>query len=401
MAKRGNGEGTIYKRKDGRWETAVTLEGGKRKRIYGKTRGEVSQKLAEALRARKEGRLCAEPSQTMGKYLNQWLEDQVRLKVRPKTFESYSLNVRRLTPHIGQIRLDALTPREIQHCYKELLAGDLSPRSVEQAHRVLRSAMRQAVRWGLITQAPTAAVTPPRPERHEMSPLTAKQVHTLFASSIDDPLHPLWVLLCTTGLRLGEATGLEWRHLDLTAGTLSVQQALQRQQGLGLVIVEPKTGHSRRTVHLAPGTVAALQALRDSQKLKWRAADREWDESVLVFCTRSGNPLEPGNVLRSLHRTLKRAGLPVVRVHDLRHTAATYLLGQGTHPKKVQELLGHSSITLTLDTYSHMMPTMHQEVAAEMDRLFEDTHDAPVQRAESAPVHGEPISVEPGESAHV
>lgn len=400
MAKRGNGEGTIYKRKDGRWETAVTLEGGNRKRIYGKTRSEVSQKLTEALRARKEGRLRAEPSQTVGKYLNHWLEDQVRLKVRPRTYESYSLNVRRLVPYLGQVRLDALKPREIQHCYKELLATGLSPRSVEQAHRVLRSALRQAVRSELLTQAPTVGVTAPRPDRHEMSTLTAQQVHTLFASSVKDPLHALWVLLCTTGLRLGEATGLEWRHIDLSAGTLTVQQALQRQQGQGLVIVEPKTAHSRRTVHLAPGTVAALQAHRDRQKLQWRAAEREWDESVLVFCTRNAKPLEPGNVLRSLHRALKRADLPIIRVHDLRHTAATYLLGQGTHPKKVQELLGHSSITLTLDTYSHMVPSMHQEVAAEMDRLFEEPGEEGDESGNARATDTGVRPAESGDSAH-
>lgn len=377
MTKRANGEGTVYKRKDGRWEGAVTLEGGKRKRVYGDTRREAQEQLTALLREQQQGRLVAEPSQTVSHYLNHWLEDQMSLKLRPSTYESYALNVRRLTPHIGQIRLDRLRPSHIQRCYKDLLESGLSARSVDQAHRVLRAALRQAVKWELLAQTPTAAVTAPRAQRREMQPLTPRQVHTLFTSTTDDSLHALWVLLCTTGLRIGEATGLEWQHLDLSAGTLTVQQAVQLQRGKGLVLIEPKTGRSRRTVHLAAGTIAALRLHQDRQKLAWRTAGRPWVESGLVFCTRSGLPLAPSNVRRSLHRALTRAGLPVIRVHDLRHTAATYLLSIGTHPKKVQELLGHSSIMLTMDTYSHVLPAMHQEIADQMDRLFEVEEDQP------------------------
>lgn len=208
-----------------------------------------------------------------------------------------------------------------------------------------------------------------------MEPLTPAQVQTLFASTEGSDLHALWVLLCTTGLRIGEATGLEWRHVDLAAGILTVQQTLQRQQGKGLVLVEPKTGRSRRSVHLAPRTVQILRHHEDRQKLAWGAAGRSWNDNVMVFCTRSGRPLAPNNIWRSLHRSLVKAGLPPVRVHDLRHTAATYLLSLGTHPKKVQELLGHSSILLTLDTYSHVLPSMHQEIADQMDKLFETRGD--------------------------
>lgn len=377
MTKRANGEGTVYKRKDGRWEGAVTLEGGKRKRVYGDTRREAQEQLTALLRDQQQGRLVVEPSQTVSHYLNHWLEDQISLKVRPSTYESYALNVRRLTPHIGHVRLDRLRPSHIQRCYKDLLESGLSARSVDQAHRVLRAALRQAVKWELLAQPPTAAVTAPRAQRREMKPLTPIQVHTLFTSTTDDSLHALWVLLCTTGLRIGEATGLEWQHLDLVAGTLTVQQAVQLQRGKGLVLIEPKTGRSRRTVHLAAGTIAALRLHQDRQKLAWRTAGKPWEESGLVFCTKTGLPLAPSNVRRSLHRALTGAGLPVIRVHDLRHTAATYLLSIGTHPKKVQELLGHSSIMLTMDTYSHVLPTMHQEIAAQMDRLFEVGEDQP------------------------
>ena len=372
---RGHGEGTVYQRKDGRWEAAITLEGGHRKRIYGKTRREVQKNLTEALHAQQQGRLIAEPTQRLQDYLNHWLEDQIRMSVRPRTYESYALNVRRVSKHIGQVRLNKLAPGHIQHCYAELLKQGLSARSVDQAHRVLRAALRQAVKWGLLAQAPTAAATPPRSPRREMQPLTSQQVNTLFTSSEGSDLHALWVLLCTTGLRIGEATGLEWRHVDLPSGVVTIQQTVQWQQGKGLVRVEPKTGRSRRSVHLALRTVEILRQHQDRQKLAWGAAGRPWNDKVLVFCTRSGLPLAATNIRRSLHRSLKKAGLPLVRIHDLRHTAATYLLSLGTHPKMVQELLGHSSILLTLDTYSHVLPAMHQEIAAQMDKLFEVPDD--------------------------
>jgi len=208
-----------------------------------------------------------------------------------------------------------------------------------------------------------------------MQPLTPEQVQALLASSADDSLHPLWVLLVTTGLRIGEATGLEWQHIDLDRGTLVVRQALQRQQGKGWVLVEPKTGRSRRTVCLAGGTIEALRRHRDRQKLT--GAEPRWDGKTLVFCTGSGKPLAPSNIRRSLHRTLKQASLPLIRVHDLRHTAATYLLSVGTHPKVVQELLGHSTVTLTLDTYSHVLPALHKQVASHMDHLISNQNAKP------------------------
>lgn len=370
MTRRGNGEGTIYKRKDGRYEGAVTLEGRKRKRVYGNTRREVQSQLAELLRAKQRGELIAEPSQKVGDYLARWLEDQARLNVRPRTYESYALNVRRLIPHIGRIRLDKLRPAQLEHCYAELLDSGLSARTVEQAHAVLRIALRRAVRIGLLSQTPTASVTPPRGQRREMQILAPEQVQALLHAAEGHHLQPLWLLLVTTGLRLGEATGLTWANVNLETGTVTVRQALQRQRGKGLRFVEPKTSRSRRTVHLAPRVVAALKQHRTRQMETYLRNGAPWSGDALVFSTRTARPLEPRNVHHSFRRALSRADLPVVRVHDLRHTAASYLLSIGTHPKIVQELLGHSSITLTLDTYSHVLPALHREVAAQMDRLI-------------------------------
>jgi integrase len=217
---------------------------------------------------------------------------------------------------------------------------------------------------------PTEAVTVPRPALREMHTLTEEQVGRLFEASRGHRLHALWVLLATTGLRLGEARGLLWSDIDFAAGRLVVNRALQRQTGRGYVFVEPKTARSRRTVYLAPGTLSALSEHRRRQVEDQLAAGPEWSDTGLVFTTPLGRPIDGTWATKWFHRTLHQAGLPRVRIHDLRHTAATHLLRRGVHPKVVQELLGHSTISLTLDTYSHVAPALHAEVAVHMQALF-------------------------------
>lgn len=203
-----------------------------------------------------------------------------------------------------------------------------------------------------------------------MKTLNEEQVRTLFEASSQDRLHALWVLLVTTGLRLGEAIGLQWQDLDLEQGKLVVRRSLQRQRQAGLVFVEPKTRASRRTVHLPSGTAAALRAHRARQTAEKLLASSAWQDRDLVFCRWDGGPIEPSCVVQRFHRLLKRARLPDIRVHDLRHTAATLHLQKGTHPKIVQEMLGHSTIALTLDTYSHVAPGLHATAARQLDSLF-------------------------------
>ena len=374
MRRRGNGEGTIYPRSDGRWGATITLDDGGRKTLYGRNRREVQDLLKEVLRKREDGLLVASAEQLTGDYLARWLEDTVRNSVRPKTFESYELNVRRLQPLIGSVRLGSLSPAHVQSAYGALLRRGLSARSVHHAHAVLHGALKQAVLWNLIPRNPTDAASRPRPARTEMKTLNEQQVRQLFESSDEDRFHALWVVLATTGIRLGEALGLKWDDVDLDSGRLAVRRCLQRQRGKGLVFVEPKTSRSRRTIHLAPGTVSALtrhkKAVQAQERLR---AGEVWQEYGLVFATEIGRPLEGGHVNERFHRAIATAGVPDLRVHDLRHTAATLLLTRGVHPKIVQEMLGHSTITLTLDTYSHVAPALHGEVAVKMEALFSRT----------------------------
>ena len=369
MARRARGEGTVYRRTDGRWEAALGVD-GRRQRYVGRSQREVRGKLVAARRALEHGIVLSGSSQRLEAYLSSWLEDSVRPSVRWTTHRAYSLCMRRLFPLVGHLRLATLTPQAVQAAYAALLQKGLSRRSVEQTHTVLHRALRQAVLWGLMLRNPTEAVTVPRPNRREMHTLTEEEVGRLFQATKGHRLHTLWVLLATTGLRLGEALGLLWSDIDFAGDRLVMNRALQRQPGIGYVFVEPKTARSRRTVYLAPGTMAALTAHRRRQFEDQLAAGPDWSQTGLVFASAMGRPIDGTSTNDAFRRALNQAGLPRIRIHDLRHAAATHLLRRGVHPKVVQELLGHSTISLTLDTYSHVAPALHAEVAGHMQTLF-------------------------------
>lgn len=252
----------------------------------------------------------------------------------------------------------------------------MSARSVESAHAVLRAALKDAVRQGVVARNVTDAVKPPRPVRKEMKVLSAEQARTLVESTRDDRFGPLWALLVTTGLRIGEAFGLTWDDVDLDGRRLVVRRALQCQKEAGLVLAEPRTGRSQRTVHLSQVAVAALREQRKRQAAGGGLAagphgSRGHRRPSGAFPS-SSRSLTAVRAIRTPLReaflaALERAGLPAIRVHDLRHTAATILPSRGTHPKIVQELLGHSTITMTMDTYSAYVPAMHEDAARQMD----------------------------------
>jgi integrase len=365
------GEGSIYQRADGRWVAAVRLPDGARRYFYAKTQREAIDKLRASQRALDDGLPLGDGRLTVERFLHTWLES-VRGAIRPSTYSSYELAVRRLLPRIGRIRLAALDPAAVQHAYTALQDAGLAASSVRLTHRVLHAALKQAVRWGLVGRNVTDLVRAPRPEAREMRTLTAEQLAALFSATetAGDRLHALWVLLATTGLRLGEALGLRWEDVDLTGGRLTVTRALQRQRGQGMQFVEPKSAAGRRTVFLSQVAVAALRAHRARQLEERLAAGPLWEDIGLVFTTTRGTPLDVQRVDRHFRRALARAGLPRVRVHDLRHTAATLLLAGGTHPKVVQELLGHATIAITLGTYAHTVPAMHRQAVAHFDALF-------------------------------
>ena len=369
--RRGHNEGNIKQRADGLWEARVSLPGGKRRSLYGKTRREAQDKLRGALRDLDAGLDPSAGRQTVEQFLGQWLAASVRPSVKVKTYEGYESIVRvRVVPRIGRVALGGLTPLDPQGLYASLEAGGLSRRSVHHTHRALHRAFGQAVRWGLLPRNPCDGATPPQPKRSEMRVLDQEQVAALLHGTRDHPAHALYVLAVTTGMRIGELLGLRWGDVDLGASKLVVRRALQRQNDAGLVFVEPKTGRSRRSIVLSQRAVHALRQHRARQLERRLVAGEAWRDQDLVFCNAAGGPADPSWQRAVFYEALKRAGLPAIRFHDLRHTAATLLLAQGVHPKVVSEMLGHATITLTLDTYSHLLPVMHAQAATAMDEML-------------------------------
>jgi integrase len=327
--------------------------------------GRHSQASRGALDALGQGLPVSSGAQPLSVYFDYWLTAN-RARLRPVTIATYAVDIRRLTPFLGNVPLKAITPGMIQSTYALMLKAGLSQRSVEEVHTVLHRALSHAMHWGLTSRNPAQLVSPPRPGRREMTALSSAQLQRLLEHTEGSRWYPLWVLIASTGLCKGEALGLGWQDVDLEAQKLTVRRALQRQPGIGVVFVPPKSATSRRTVYLSDVACRALATQRRYEEA-CRLRAEEWFHSGLVFTNLEGGPLESGEVNRALTQALRQAGLPHIRVHDLRHTTASILLEAGTHPKILQDLLGHSTIRLTLDTYSHFTPALHREAAQTMD----------------------------------
>jgi integrase len=370
MGRRGNGEGSFRQRSDGRWEGRVWL-GGARRSFYGTTRRETQQQVTAALREAEQGVRTGAGRETLAAYLERWLEEAARPAVKARTFEGYASIVRvRIVPRLGRLRLSEVESLDVQRLCADLQRS-LSAQSVVNTYRCLHRALDQAVRWGLILRNPCDGAVPPAARRPEVRALTAAEASRLLASTMDAPHHALYMLALATGMRQGELLALRWADVDFNGRWLSVRRSAQQQRGKGIVFVEPKTRRSRRRIALGRAAAAALARQRASQADQRRAAVARWIEQDLVFTTRTGGPLDAGGVRRVFARDLERAGLPRIRFHDLRHTAATLLLQENTNPKVVSEMLGHSGIAITLDIYSHVVPSLQEEAAAALDRLLD------------------------------
>jgi integrase len=370
--KRGNGEGSIYRRKDGRWVgqyLVYTSNGPKYRYIYGKTRQDVARKLTKAMADRDGGLIFDAGTLTVEEYLDRWLADSVRGTVRISTFERHEQIIRaHLVPTLARVKLKTLTPAHVRALHREKLDAGLAAATVRKIHSTLHKALSQAVSDGLIPRN-AADVKAPRPAPKEMRPLSEGEVRAFLeaASEARDRFEALYMLAITTGLRRGELLGLRWDDADLERGTLRVGRALVREGGRH-VIGETKTKRGRRLVNLTPRTVAALKARRKRQLEERLRLSELYEDRGLIFASNVGTLINPENLVkRSFKPLLERAGLPEIRFHDLRHTCATLLLGRGVHPKIVQELLGHATIAMTLDTYSHYLPSMGDQASGAME----------------------------------
>ena len=370
--RRGNGEGSITRHKrSGLYMARYTVQtatGPKRKTIYGKTRRDVDEKLTKAKADRDNGGLVFDADkQTLREYLERWLNNSVKGSVKPVTFESYERTVRNhIIPALGRVKLVKLTPVHLQSFYQERLDSGLSPASVRYAHAVLHRALKQAHRWRLVKENAAAATDPPKPVPEEMHPLDTTQAKALLSAACDDRFEALYVVAVTAGLRIGELLGLKWEDVDLERGALNVRRTLSAAKS-GPRFTTPKNGKGR-SIKLTARAVDALKHHKATQNEERLRLGSLWEDWGLVFPTGRGTPLTRYNLTsRSFKPLLKRAGLPNICFHDLRHTCATLLLSRGHHPKLVQELLGHATVAMTLDRYSHVMPGMSDQTAAAME----------------------------------
>jgi integrase len=350
--------------------------GRRRQRTKGgfTTRKAAEEALAAAVTAIGVGTFVAPDPQSVGEWIDSWLETMAP-KVRASTLRDYRMGLTRVKDHLGHKRLQDLRPLDIERLYATLLreghrfGGGLAPKTVRNVHIALRRSLADAERFGIVPRNVARLVKPPAVTRPELATWTADDVRTFLAAVADDRLAALYRVMVTTGLRRGEALALHWSAVDLDAGRLVIDRSL--------VVVDdvvtwstPKTARSRRSVAMDADTVAALRGHRARQLEERVGAGSAWKDENVVFCDELGAPLHPDRFSRTFQRATKRAGVPLIRLHDLRHTWATLALQAGVHPKVVSERLGHATTAITLDIYSHVQPTLDAEAAGTVANLF-------------------------------
>jgi len=388
-----------------------------RKAVYGRTRKAVAAKLPKLLQAAQDGAVMPDERQTVAQFLDRWLEHK-RSRMRMRAWQTYEQAVRlHLSPGLGRLVLGRLKAAAIEAWFQQHQESGTSARNIRYARTVLRAALNQARKWDLVSVNAAALVEPPRHTARQIEPLTPAQARTLLEASRGHRLGALVSVATALGLRLGEGIGVRWVDVDLEAGTLSVRQAIERSGGdaaarrpllvarrdlrrkiaaapkrsaerrelwqqleairikwrqvrTTLRVTEPKSQRSRRTVRLPSVVLTRLKAHRTRQLKERLAAGSAWTDTGLVFTTPFGTALDPRRATREFKALLVTADLPSVRFHDLRHTAATLLLAQGVDPRTIMETLGHSQISLTMNTYSHVLPALQDAAAAKLDAIL-------------------------------
>lgn len=379
--------GSVRQSGNGSWYLVVDIgSGSERKQTRRRgfaTKKEAQAELTRILTSLGEGTYVAPQRATVAEFLEQTWLPSVEHTIKPGTFESYRRNVRL---HIagrglGMRLLQEVGPADLNALYRELMTGNeahrpLSPRSVAYIAAILHRAFRDAVRWQAITRNPAAAADPPRPgARPEVKTWSAAQLKTFLQSLLEDRLAGCWWLLATTGMRRGEALGLRWSDVDFDRKTIRVTRTLittdvQRKGAPGFTWGTPKTAKGRRTIALDDAAVAALKAHRKRQREERLAVGADYHDGDLVVCEPDGTPVHPKTISYRFAKAARAAGLPKIRLHDLRHTHATLALEAGVHPRIVQERLGHANVSITLDTYSHVDLDLQAAAAARVAALL-------------------------------
>lgn len=362
MARRNaRGMGSIFFQKSkGLWVSKITLPDGSTKFQYGKTQKEVKDKHQNALNQLRQGMLSKDDNITVSDFMANYMEVVGKNTLRPTSQESYWSKIRNhINPTIGKIKLKDLRPDHIQSLYSQKLSQGLSRHSVQLLHTNIRTALKQAVRWGLVPRNVTDMVQAPRPLKPTYLFFSKEQLNTFLSAVKGDKWELVFILLIYGGFREGEVLGIMVEDCDMVNRVVNVRHTITTLK-TGVVVSEPKTQSSKRAVSLPKFAYDALKVHLDQLNRN----------SGLIFTSSAGTPIYPRNFIRHFKSILAKTGLPNIRVHDLRHYHASMLLASGVNPKLVQERLGHSTIALTMDIYSHVIPSMQDEVARKIDELM-------------------------------
>ena len=391
--RRSPGEASYRKRADGSWEGRITIN-YKPYSVYGKSRGECKTKIGILKDKLALGVSRTTPS--LAEWLDTWLKDIVALDKKPSTHTNYkTIAEMHLKPDLGRIRLDKLTRGDVQRLISKKARTDLAARTVRLIHRVLHCALNRAVKLKMIAINPASDLVLPRIEHTAMATVSPEQVFQLQSTNLfeTEPMFPCVLLMVYTGLRRGEALALRWPDIDLHRGTVTVQREIVKAAG-GTVYQSPKTKRSNRLVPFGDALKSILLAHKQRQD-DFIKKTKDYIDEGLVFARETGKPYYPDSMRKILHRILRKAGIPAVRVHDLRHTCATLLMLSGVHSKVVQEMLGHSNISVTLDTYSHTLPSMRSEAADSINDFIAESKATPVAKTNNPPAPDNSQAPEP------
>lgn len=370
--KRANNEGSIYQRPNGKWRAQVTID-GKRLSFTADTQKEGLAWILETKNQIEGGLTFEATDTTLKEFLGEWLTT-VSSSNSKGTYFSYNWTVeKRILPYIGNVNLMDLRPDRIQRFYNYLQKEKhLSPHAVAVTHKTLRVAMNHAVNLRLISRNPCSGTTPPKAEQVEMKFYDDRQVRSLLKTAKEsaDNFYALYYIAIHTGMRQAELIGLKWEDIDWSLSTLQVRRQIRHFRGAGYVFLEPKSKSGTRTIMLGK---QALEALRNHKREQERLIDsvgQDWTDLNLVFPSSAGTPLTASNIRRDFRKLLAVSGLPKIRFHDLRHTAASLMLNHGIPVLIVSKRLGHAKASITLDVYGHLIPSQQEEAAQLMDDLM-------------------------------
>ena len=369
---RSHNEGSIYQRSNGKWRAQVSID-NQRLSFTAKTKKEGLAWILETKNQIDKGLTFQGANTTLEEFLSEWL--RTVSSGSKGTYFTYSWTVqKRIIPYIGNLNLMDLRPDRIQRFYLHLQKEGLSNHAVAVTHKTLRVAMNHAIKLGLIGRNPCSGTIPPKPEQTEMKFYDDRQVKSLLktAKDIEDRFYPLYYLAIHTGMRQSELIGLKWEDVDWNLSTIQVKRQVRHFKGASYTFLEPKSRSGTRTIIPGKQALELLENHKREQEMLINSAGEDWTCLDLVFPSGAGTPITASNIRRAFRKLLAVSGLPKIRFHDLRHTAASLMLNHGIPVLIVSKRLGHSKPSITIDVYGHLIPSRQQEAAQLMDNLMFD-----------------------------